>query len=61
VRLREHFSEQQIVELMGVIGLFVFFNRWIDTLATTLEAAPLAFAQNTLRSADWDAGKHTPE
>jgi uncharacterized peroxidase-related enzyme len=59
-RLREHFSERQIVELMGVIGLFGFLNRWNDTLATTLEAAPLAYAQSAISPAHWTAGKHAP-
>jgi uncharacterized peroxidase-related enzyme len=60
-QLRLHFNERQIVELMGVIALFGFLNRWNDTLATTLEAAPFAYAQGAMRSQDWTAGKHAPE
>jgi uncharacterized peroxidase-related enzyme len=51
--LRQHFSEQQILEIMGVIALFGLLNRWNDTLATALEPAPLAFAKATLRPDDW--------
>ncbi|MEP2735983.1 MAG: carboxymuconolactone decarboxylase family protein [Erythrobacter sp.] len=56
--LREHFSERQIVEIMGVISLFGFLNRWNDTLATELEDAPLGFAQDTYSTDVWNAGKH---
>jgi uncharacterized peroxidase-related enzyme len=35
--LRKHWSEEQIVEIVGVIALFGFLNRWNDTMATPLE------------------------
>ena len=56
--LREHFSEPQIVELVAVISLFGWLNRWNDTFASDLEAAPLAFAQKHLGPRGWSAGKH---
>lgn len=56
--LRKFYSEQEIVEMMGVIGLFGFLNRWNDSLATPLETAPLEFATKTLNRADWEVGKH---
>lgn len=59
--LEKHFSAQCIMEIMGVIGLFGFLNRWNDTLATTLEAAPLEFAKANLRVEDWQPGWHVPE
>ena len=57
-RLREHFTDRQIVQIAGVVALFGFLNRWNDTLATELEAMPREFAANTLGSIDWQAGKH---
>ena len=36
VVLRKHWTEEQIVEIVGVIALFGFLNRWNDTLATPL-------------------------
>lgn len=57
-KLEEHFPKQAIMEIMGVISLFGFLNRWNDTLATTLEAAPMDFATSSLRGEDWEAGKH---
>lgn len=58
-RLREHWSEGQIVEMLGVIGLFGFFNRWNDSLATTLEAEPLDNASRLLAPTGWQIGKHS--
>ena len=60
-RLRTHWSEGQIVEILGVVGLFGFFNRWNDSLATTLEPEPLAQALEHLAPRGWLAGKHAPE
>jgi len=42
VALRSHFSDEQIVELVGVISLFGFLNRWNATLDTDLEPEPKA-------------------
>lgn len=56
--LRAHFSERQIVQVVAVISMFGFLNRWNDTMATQLEAAPTAFAQATLGDGGWSAGKH---
>ena len=57
-QLRAHWSEGQIVEMLGVIGLFGFFNRWNDSLATALEAEPQETAEATLSATGWSAGKH---
>ena len=56
--LREHFSDRQLVQIVGVISIFGFLNRWNDTMATTLESDPVAFAMQTLGSLDWQVGKH---
>lgn len=61
LELEKHFSSQAIMEIMGVIGLFGFLNRWNDTLATELEDKPLEFAINSLKAKDWNAGKHVKE
>ena len=56
--LKEHFSDKQCVEVVAVISLFGFLNRWNDTMATTLEDKPRAFASETIADAGWDVGKH---
>ncbi|WFL76531.1 peroxidase-related enzyme [Altererythrobacter arenosus] len=56
--LRRHFSEREIVEIVAVISLFGFLNRWNDTMATALEDEPAAFAAATYAPDQWDLGKH---
>lgn len=57
--LRRHFSDDAIVEIVAVISLFGWLNRWNDTLASDLEASPHAFARDHLSAGGWSAGKHT--
>ncbi|MFT7652863.1 MAG: alkylhydroperoxidase family enzyme [Limisphaerales bacterium] len=59
--LRAHFTQRQVVQLVGVISLFGFLNRWNDTMATQLEAIPTSFAQDTLDQAGWEVAKHAEE
>lgn len=59
-QLRQHFTEPAILEIVGMIALFGFLNRWNDTLATPLEAAPLAFGRDHLQTQGWQPGKHAP-
>ncbi|SIN59747.1 uncharacterized peroxidase-related enzyme [Parasphingorhabdus marina DSM 22363] len=56
--LEKYFSRQQIMEIMGVIGLFGFLNRWNDTLATELEDQPFDAARSLYSKDQWEAGKH---
>ena len=42
--LKAHFSEREIVEIVAVLSLYGFLNRWNGTLQTELEPAPSAFA-----------------
>jgi uncharacterized peroxidase-related enzyme len=56
--LGEHWSEEQIVEIIGVISVFGFLNRWNDTLATPLEDEPIAVGEKFLAALGWEPGKH---
>jgi uncharacterized peroxidase-related enzyme len=58
--LAAHFDEDEIVQIVAVISLFGYLNRWNDTMATTLEAEPLAFANRHLAGRGWQPGKHEP-
>jgi uncharacterized peroxidase-related enzyme len=58
--MRRHWSENQIVEIVGVISTFGFLNRWNDTMGTPLEAEPMAVGDKFLASRGWSAGKHAP-
>ena len=59
-RLRQHWSEGQIVEILGVVAMFGFLNRWNDSMATPMEAVPDAVAARAAHAAgrEWDKGKH---
>ncbi len=56
--LRRHFDEDEIAEIVAAIAFLGFLNRWNDTLATPLEAAPREFAERHLADAGWTLGKH---
>ena len=56
--LRQHWSDGEIVEILGVVAMFAFLNRWNDTMATPLEASPIAVAQQALGDQGWTPGKH---
>ena len=56
--LKAHFNSRQIVQIVGIIALFGFLNRWNDTMATTLEPPAAEFATESLGAVAWGAGKH---
>jgi uncharacterized peroxidase-related enzyme len=58
--LRRHFDDGEVVEIVAMIALFGFLNRWNDTMATELEDHPLALASAALAGIGWEAGKHAP-
>jgi uncharacterized peroxidase-related enzyme len=57
-RLHEHWDDGDIVEILGVIALFGFLNRWNDSMATTLEEDAADTAEQWLSARGWDRGKH---
>jgi len=57
-RMRQHWSEEQIVQILGAVCLYGFLNRWNDSMATDLEEAPRAMAERVLTSGGWTGGKH---
>lgn len=58
VELKKHFSEDAIVEIVAVIALLGWLNRWVQTVATPLEASALAFANEHLAPSGWTPGPH---
>ncbi len=56
--LKRHWTDDEIVEILGVIALFGYLNRWNDSMATTLEPIGVAAGERRLGSAGWTAGKH---
>ena len=59
--LQRYWSDSQIVEILGVVAMFGFLNRWNDSMATPLEPVPTEVAQQAAQSAGvstWSVGKH---
>jgi uncharacterized peroxidase-related enzyme len=56
--LRRHWDEGDIVEIMGVIALFGYLNRWNDSMGTALEDLPFDTANRHLGHTGWKVGKH---
>ena len=56
--MRKHWDDGEIVEIMAVIALFGYLNRWNDSMATDLEAAPQEMGEKVLSSGGWTGGKH---
>ncbi|MGE5524455.1 MAG: carboxymuconolactone decarboxylase family protein [Rhodospirillaceae bacterium] len=56
--MKQHWSEGQIVEILAVVSLFGFMNRWNDSLATPLEEEPREVGERHLARQGWTAGKH---
>ena len=54
--LKTHWSDDEIVEIMGVVALFGYLNRWNDVMATPLENDAALSAKELLAS--WDRVKH---
>lgn len=57
-RLHEHWDEGEIVEILGVIALFGYLNRWNDSMATTMEEGAVESGQQWLTDSGWERGKH---
>ena len=56
--LKRHYSAAQIVDIVAVIALFGFLNRFNDTMATELESSPLEAGRRFLAEKGWTVGKH---
>ena len=57
--LRKHWEDEDIVEIMGVIALFGYLNRWNDSMGSTLEDLPIQCGEKYLEQTGWEVGKHT--
>lgn len=56
--LRKYWDEGEIVEILGVVALFGYLNRWNDSMGTTLEDGAIESGQRFLEKKGWSAGKH---
>jgi len=56
--LRKYWNDGEIVELLGVIALFGYLNRWNDSMGTEMENGAVESGEKFLKSEGWSVGKH---
>ena len=58
-QLKRYWNDNDIVEIMGVIALFGFLNRWNDSMGSALEDLPIEKGEKYLEeTTNWTPGKH---
>ena len=57
-RMRQHWDEGQIVEIVAAVSLYGFLNRFNDSLATPIEEDSASFAEEAIGEQGWTRGKH---
>jgi len=57
-RLYEHWDEGEIVEMLGVISLFGYLNRWNDSMGTSIEEGAVESGNKYLGKYGYEVGKH---
>lgn len=56
--LRKYWDEGEIVEMLGVISLFGYLNRWNDSMGTEMESGAISSGEKFLAGRGWSVGKH---
>ena len=56
--LRRHYSNRQIVEMLAVISLSGWYNRWNNSIATVTDRESVDWAEANLKDVGWSLGKH---
>lgn len=56
--LHAHWDDGEIVEILGVISLFGWLNRWNDSMGTSLEDGAASIGTAHLAGFGWEKGKH---
>lgn len=59
--LNSHWDEGEVVEILGVVSLFGFLNRWNDSMGTRLEDGAKDTGKTYLSDKGWTGGKHVSE
>jgi len=58
-RLYTHWNEGEIIEMLGVISLFGYLNRWNDSMGTSIENGAVESGELYLGKHGWNKGKHS--
>ena len=58
-QLKRYWNDNDIIEIMSVIALFGFLNRWNDSMGSALEDLPIEKGERYLKeTTNWTPGKH---
>lgn len=57
-KLYKYWNEDEIVEMLGVISLFGYLNRWNDSMGTSIEEDAVNSGKQYLEKHGWKKGKH---
>lgn len=57
-QIRAYWDEGEVVEILGVIALFGYLNRWNDSMGTTMETGAVDAGERLLSETSWQRGKH---
>lgn len=57
--LRAYWDEGEIVEILGVVALFGYLNRWNDSMGTEMEQGAVDSGTKHLSGSGWNTGKHS--
>ncbi|MDO7085382.1 carboxymuconolactone decarboxylase family protein [Pseudocolwellia sp. AS88] len=56
--INKYWDEGEVVEILGVVALFGYLNRWNDSMGTTMEAGAVDAGERLLSESTWTRGKH---
>ena len=57
-RMHEYWDDGEIVEILAVVSLFGYLNRWNDSMGTSIENGATESAEKYLAKSGWNKGKH---
>ena len=58
-RMHKYWDDGEIVEILAVVSLFGYLNRWNDSMGTSIENGATESAEKYLVKSGWNKGKHT--
>lgn len=60
-QLRRFYSDQEIRELLAVVSLAGWYNRWNNSIATVTDRESADWAKDNLGTVGWTPGRHVGE
>ena len=56
--LNKYWDSGEIIEILGVVSLFGYLNRWNDSMGTQIEDEAIVSGETYLSKKGWTKGKH---